>query len=46
MPGVDDAYECDIQIDQEQDGSVLYLFCKSETAEQFVPLCVIEDKEY
>lgn len=39
---VEDAYECNIEIDQAQDGSILYLLCRCENTEQLVPLCVIE----
>lgn len=39
---VEDAYECNIEINQAQDGSVLYLLCRCESTEQLVPLCVIE----
>lgn len=46
VPDMEDAYECNIEISQKQDGSILYLFCKCENVEQLVPLCVIEGQEY
>lgn len=46
ISSTDDAYECNVEINQAQDGSVLYLFCKCRNVEQLVPLCVIESEEY